>query len=152
VKLFRRAAFALLALALVAGGLWLFGRAPSADVLARECARYQAERRAEEAVLGRRIEALEDEGRARLEESYQRLLQGFKTIEIRGWRVVLVPPGVAPPPAEGYYVAGAADVSTPADPPALRGPMRVWYRPRGRLARLFDRLGWAGAPRLATTR
>lgn len=130
-----------LALALLAGGLWLGGRAPSAYVLQRECDRYQVERATEygrfdgEAALQRDPAAAEAARKAR-----DAVLAGHRQLEIRGWEVLLIPAGADRPPTADFLVAGTF---TPEGSrhPALQGSMTVWYAPRGPLARALYRLG-----------
>jgi len=132
----RRLLWVLLGLALLAAALWVAGRRPSSYFLEQECARYQEERRHRLTLLNFEIrraeESVQPEFRARVEE----LLMETRRIEIRGWEVVLVPPG-ARAPGSGYDVAVRTDPSTPEDPAPLRGMMTAWLRPRTWLARLF---------------
>ena len=54
----------------------------------------------------------------------------------RGWEVVLVPAG-ALPPVRGHVRKVTCDPSAPGDPAPVRGPMTVWLKPVGWLARLL---------------
>ncbi len=148
----RRVALGLAGLAILVAVLWFFGRAPSTYVLEQECARFQQERRVKDAILRRRIGVVEGAERKRLEGEYHALLRDFKTLETRGWEIVLLPEGGRRPPTTGFLDAGGIIVAIPTDPPTLHGRMQVWYAPRGTLARLTAWFGVAGTPRLADKR
>lgn len=132
----RRFLLLVLGLALVAAGVYLAGRAPSAYVLERECEQLHRQRRERYTLLSFHIARSGPEARADLQRQVDELLRETKTVEIRGWDVVVVPAGARAPGA-GYSRAARIDPSIPPDPPALKGPMEVWTRPRGLLARIF---------------
>jgi hypothetical protein len=137
----KRALLAVLALALLAGGLWFGGRAPSDYVLQRECDRFQVERATEygrlegEAALQRDPATAAEARTAR-----DAVLTGHRRLEIRGWEVMLIPAGAPRPPTGDFLVAGTFEPEGSRHP-ALQGPMTVWYAPRGPLARALYRLG-----------
>ena len=125
-------------LALLATGLWLAARAPTAYVLEKECARYHEERQRRHTFLGFRIARADKDTLPELRRQMDELLRETRTIDIRGWEVVLVPPGARAPGAP-FTRAARIDPSVPPDPPPLKGPMEAWIAPRGTLARLFAR-------------
>jgi len=137
-------------LALIATGLWLAGRSPSAYVLEQECVRFHEERRARFLLLTYdigRLEKLQMDGAdvgtslADLRTQREELLLETKRIAIRGWDVLVVPPGAPAPPPGEMRSAGRFAVGDPDDPPALKGRMEVRVVARGLLARVFSRLG-----------
>jgi len=133
-----------------AGGLWLFGRAPTAYVLEEECRLYQQERSREYTLLTQKVARLETallrgtEPDPELAELHIRL-EGFsrshRRVRRRGWEVVLIPEGADRPSPEDFLVMGSFDPSVPGDPPTLRRKMEVWLAARGGLARLIYGLG-----------
>ena len=130
----RRLLWLLAGLALLATGVYLAGRAPSAYVLERECERYHEQRRGQYWLLHRRIAKGDASATPQMEE----LLRQTERTEIRGWEIVLVPAG-ARAPGQGFTLAVRIDPSTPPDPPPLKGPMEAWIAPRGLLAKAFAR-------------
>jgi hypothetical protein len=141
-------AAALVAVGLLAG--WFVGRAPSHYALEQLCRQFQADRVRVGTLLRYEIGRLESalrpgqqpgpdlvELRRRRDELHGRT----RTLEVRGWEVVLLPAGAPRPPPAEFLVAGEFDVSTRTDPAALRGSMEVWMRPRGRLARIVHAMG-----------
>jgi len=134
----RRLLWLLAGFGLLAAGLWLAGRPPSRYVLERECARYHEARRERFTLLAFHISKADPDARPDLDERMEELLAETKRIDIRGWEVVLVPPG-ARAPRDGFTVAARVDPSVREDPPALKGPMQAWTRPVGWLAQLFSR-------------
>lgn len=138
----------LLALPLAAAAVWLLGRAPTDHAVGRLCAVFQEERRERERPLRAEISRLEaDPGAAEtvagLRRAYQESFLAVRERSVRGWSLLLIPPGAARPEPEDYLVLGRIDPSTPDDPPLLQGPVEVWIAPRGPLARLLRRLGLA---------
>lgn len=138
----KRALWVLLALGLLLGGLWLAGRAPTRYVLERECRRMLDERKAAEARLQLQLAREQKRGedgaatKARIEALYREP----ERLDVRGWQVVLVPPGGVRPDPAGYYDLGRVDASRDGDPALLRGPVLVWARADGGLAGLLVRL------------
>lgn len=141
----RRLWILLLLVLLAAGGLWLFGRAPSRYALEQVCRRYQDERMREEHRFQRESGQLLADGRAEdlpaLRAAHERYLLGHKRLEMGGWTVLLVPPGATPPAVAGFHRAAGHDPSLPDDAPHLRGEMEIWLAPRGLLARAVAWLG-----------
>ena len=141
-------AAALVAVGLLAG--WFVGRAPSDYALEQLCRQFQADRVRVGTLLRYEIGRLESALRpgqqpgsdlVELRRKRDQLHRSTRTLEVRGWEVVLLPAGAPRPPATDYLVAGEFDVSTVTDPAALRGPTEVWMRPRGRLARIVHAVG-----------
>jgi len=137
---------ALLALGALALGLWLAGRAPGSYFLEEECRRFHDERvrqltriRFEEARLEHdRRQGLDVAGGiARLDAERESLLRTPRTLRVRGWEIVLLPPGATSPAPGDFLVAGHFDPSRRGDPAELIGPIEVWIAPRSALARLF---------------
>jgi hypothetical protein len=135
---------------LLAGGLWLFGKAPSRYALEQECRRYQEERVAEEVRFQRATARLIQEGRdgadtaaalRGLRATHERYLLDHRRMEMGGWTVLLIPPGAAPPAPAGFYRVEGHDPALPDDAPHLRGEMEIRLAPRGSLARLVSGLG-----------
>lgn len=124
------------AVALVASGLWLLAGPPRAYFLRKECARYHELRKARFSQL-RYDRARADIGTAEeIDRRIEEFLRETRTFSVRGWEVVLVPAGARPPGA-GHSLAMAFDPSVPADPAPVKGPMGVWMRPQGFLARIL---------------
>lgn len=124
-------------LLLLAGALYLAGRAPTAYFLEKELDRYHKEERLPRyTLLAFHIARAEKGELPDLRVQMEQFLRETKTLEVRGWEIVLVPPG-ARPPGQDYRIKARHDPSAPADPPQLKGPMEAWARPRGWLARLF---------------
>jgi hypothetical protein len=134
----RRLLWLLLGVALLATGVYLAGRAPSAFVLEKECERFHERRRERFTLLAFHIARADKDAVPDLKRQVDELLRETQTIEIRGYEVVLVPPGARAPGA-GYTLAARHDVSVPQDPPPLKGPTEAWIAPRGWLARWFAR-------------
>jgi hypothetical protein len=135
---------------LVAGGSWLFGKAPSRYALEQQCGRYREERVAEEVRFQRDSARLVRDGRAGADTAealrerravHERYLLDHRRLEMGGWTVLLIPPGAAPPAPGGFLRVESHDPSLPDDAPHLRGEMEIWLAPRGSLARLLSRLG-----------
>ena len=130
---------------LAAGGLWLFGKAPSRYALEQMCRRYQEERVKEEHRFQRETGQLLKEGRADAlparRAAHERYLLEHKRMEMGGWTVLVIPPGAAPPAPAGFFRAKSHDASVPDDAPHLRGEMEIWLAPRGSLARAVSWLG-----------
>lgn len=122
--------------ALLAGGLYLAGRAPSAYVLEKEFQSYHEERRQRYTLLSFHIARAEKDEVPDLRRELDEFLRRTKTIEIRGWEIVLVPAG-ARPPGQEHRLRLREDPSVRSDPPQLKGPMEAWARPKGPLARVF---------------
>jgi len=137
-------------LAVVLLVLWLLGRAPSDYALEQLCADFQADRVRVVTLLRYEIGRLESalrpgqaagpELRA-LRQRRDQIHARTRTLEVRGWEILILPAGVAHPPAEDFIVAGEFDPSRRTDPAPLQGSMEVWIRPRGRLARAVHGLG-----------
>jgi len=131
------------ALLLAAGAVYLGGRAPTHYVLARECERYQAQRRLTDERLRRDLARVSLgrpglmhgplEARMRLME----FLREHRRIAIRGWEVLLIPAGAREPDAKDFFVAGTFRAAQPTDHRDIQGAMTVWMAPRGVLARLL---------------
>ena len=141
-------AAALVAVALLAG--WFVGRAPSNYALEELCRQFQADRVRVATLLRYEIGRLESALRPGQEPGPDlRELRGkrdalharTRTLEVRGWEVLLLPAGAPRPLPADYIVAGTFEVSSVTDPIALRGPTEVWMRPRGRLARIVHAVG-----------
>ena len=132
------------AIVLLAGGAWFFGRAPTRFVLEQESRRFYSERLATEARLTLRIGKLEGSDPLelrRLERDRQRNVQATRTLRIRGWEVLLIPTQAPRPEPGQYLVLAPCDFSGARDHPGLVGPIRIWLRPTGPLARLLRGLG-----------
>ncbi len=125
-------------LALLATGVYLAGRAPSAYVLEKECERYHERRRERFTLLAFHIARADAGAVPDLRRQMDEFLRETKRTDIRGWEVVLVPAGARAPGA-GFTLAVRLDPSAPPDPPPLKGPMDAWIAPRSSLARLFSR-------------
>ena len=139
----------LAALALVAAALavvWLYARAPTPYARERLVARFHADRREAfiRATIGidhARARGAGDGELRRLEAAREEDLARVRRLEVRGWEVVLLPPGARPPDPLGYLVVGRPDPSGAGDPPPLRGAVEVWVAPRGLLARAASATG-----------
>jgi hypothetical protein len=134
----RRLLWLLAGLGLLATGVYLAGRAPSAYVLEKECERYHERRRDRLNLIAFHIARADKDALPDLRRQMDDLLRETKTVDIRGWEVVLVPAG-ARAPGPPYTLGARVDPSAPPDPPPLKGPMEAWITPRGFLARLFAR-------------
>ena len=134
----RRLVWLVAGLALLATGLWLSGRAPSAYVLEKECERYHERRRERYNLVAFHIARADKDALPDLRRQMDDLLRETRTTDIRGWEVVLVPAGARAPGAP-FTRAARIDPSIPPDPPPLKGPIEAWIAPRGTLARLFAR-------------
>jgi hypothetical protein len=132
----RRLVWLALGLSLAGAGIYLAGRAPSEYVLERELARYHESRQRRFTLLAFHIAKAEKQLLPELHQQMEHFLRETRTVAIRGWEVVLVPAG-ARMPGQGYRLAARKDVSIPADPPQLKGPIEAWTKPVGRLAQLF---------------
>jgi hypothetical protein len=119
-------------LVLLATGLWLAGRPPSAYVLEKECERFQQGRRERYTLLQFHIARADLEARPDLQMRVEEVLRETKRIEIRGWEVILVPAGARAPGGE-FKRAARFD---PPDPPPFEYA-DAWIAPRSWLARLF---------------
>jgi len=136
----------LVALLLAMGAVYLAGRAPTTYVLARECERYQEQRRKTDKRLRRDLARVSLgrpglmhgplEARMRLME----FLREHRRIEIRGWEVLMIPAGAHRPDPEDFLLAGTFHPARPTDHRDVQGEMTVWMAPRGVLARLLYRL------------
>ncbi len=111
-------------------------------MLREECHRFQEERR--EQAGGLRLVLMQAEERGpggeeakEARREYEAYLATSKRLWLRGWEVLLIPAGAPRPPPEDYLVALEVDPSSALDRPELKGLMRVWIAPRGRLARLL---------------
>ena len=132
----RRRAFRLLRVPLLLGGAWLYGRAPSAALLADRARRAHADRAERFGALQARLAALpEGEAREAAAARVDALLRETKRTAVRGWDVLLIPPGAPRPDAAGWLRAGSERIVEPGDPPQLRGAYEIWVAPRGLLAR-----------------
>ena len=132
----RRILWLLAGLALLAGGLYLGGRAPGEYMIEQEMGRCQETRRERYTLLAFHLAQGKRDDLPELRQQVDALLRETKTVRVRGWEVVLVPPG-ARAPGQGYRLALRKDVSIPADAPQLKGAMEAWTKPVGWLARLF---------------
>jgi hypothetical protein len=134
----RRLLWILAGLLVVGAGVYLLGAAPRAYFLRKQGELYHEERRERYLLLAFRIARADPDVRADLQKQRDEMLRETKTEEVRGWEIVYVPAG-ARAPGPPYTMALRLEPFGPADPPQLKGPMEIWIRPRGWLARLFAR-------------
>jgi len=138
------AALALLAVVLVA--LWLYARAPTPYARERLVARFHEARREEFVSAAVELDRARARGEpaaevARLQSAEDAILGAVRRLEVRGWEVLLVPPGAPPPDPAGFLVVDRIDPSARGDPRPLHGPVEVWLAPRGLLAKLLFSVG-----------
>lgn len=133
------------ALGLAAGAVWLLGRPPSAYWLEQETARFHEERLRLETKLQREVHRAEaaGEGVAESRARYRQRIYAVGERSVRGWSVLLIPDGATRPQPEDYLVFGRIEPAGEHTPPTLRGPVEIWFAPRGALARLLAGLGFS---------
>ena len=124
------------ALAAAAVALWLLAGPPRDYFLRQECGRFLETRRARYQQLRFQRARSAAAAGAEIDRQSEQMLKETRAFTVRGWEVVLVPPG-APAPGGGYVLRLRYDPSEPADPAPVRGVMHVWVRPTTWLARLF---------------
>lgn len=122
-------------------GLWLGGRAPTRYVLEEEGRAFYKDRLRKEQVYSLRIGKLEPgPERSRLEQERETNRRATRKLAIRGWEVLLIPYQAARPDPAGFLVLEPVNASGPMDHPGLIGPIQVWVRPVGALAKLMRTL------------
>jgi hypothetical protein len=132
----RRLLWIALAVAAAGTALWLLAGPPREYFLRQECARFHQQRMERFNLLRfQRARAAADVA-PRIDRQMDELLRETRTVTVRGWEVVLVPAG-ALPPVRGHVRKVTCDPSAPGDPAPVRGPMTVWLKPVGWLARLL---------------
>ncbi len=119
-------------LALVATGLWLAGRPPSAYFLEKEGERYQEERKRAYDYLRYQRARASREAAPDLDRRMNDLLKETRTLSVRGWEIALVPAGGRAPGGD-FKLAVRFD---PKAPPPFEY-VDAWVRPEGWLAKAF---------------
>ncbi len=119
-------------LALLATGVWLAGRPPSAYFLEKEGVRYQEERKRGYDHLRYLRARASPEAAPDLDKRMNDLLRETRTLSVRGYKIVLVPAG-ARAPGSDFKLAVRFD---PKGPPPFEY-VDAWIRPEGWLAKAF---------------